>query len=102
MRWWRERLRSGTAPGLTGRAYRIVGSFADADDVVQEAWLRWHAADQADIDNPDAWLNTVVSRLAIDRLRQRKRDEERTRGRGSRHRSSNGPPTRPTSPNCPT
>ncbi|MCB0966469.1 MAG: RNA polymerase sigma factor SigJ [Ilumatobacter sp.] len=67
-------------PRLTGRAYRIVGSFADADDVVQEAWLRWHAADQADIDNPDAWLNTVVSRLAIDRLRQRKRDEERYTG----------------------
>ena len=65
---------------LTGRAYRILGSFADADDVVQEAWLRWNAADQAEIDNPDAWLNTVVSRLAIDRLRQRKRDEERYTG----------------------
>lgn len=65
---------------LTGRAYRIVGSFADADDVVQEAWLRWDSADQDEIDNADAWLNTVVSRLAIDRLRQRKRDEERYTG----------------------
>ncbi|TDT15766.1 RNA polymerase ECF family sigma subunit [Ilumatobacter fluminis] len=65
---------------LTGRAYRIVGSFADADDVVQEAWLRWDSADQVEIDNADAWLNTVVSRLAIDRLRQRKRDEERYTG----------------------
>lgn len=64
-------------PRLTGRAYRIVGVLADADDVVQDAWLRWHAADRASIDNPDAWLNTVVTRLAIDRLRQRKRDEER-------------------------
>ncbi|MEQ8438272.1 MAG: RNA polymerase sigma factor SigJ [Ilumatobacter fluminis] len=65
---------------LTGRAYRIVGSFADADDVLQEAWLRWDSADQDAIDNADAWLNTVVSRLAIDRLRQRKRDEERYTG----------------------
>jgi RNA polymerase sigma-70 factor, ECF subfamily len=62
---------------LTGRAYRILGVLADADDVVQEAWLRWSAADRAEIDNTDAWLNTVVSRLAIDRLRRRKREEER-------------------------
>jgi RNA polymerase sigma-70 factor (ECF subfamily) len=62
---------------LTGRAYRIVGSFADADDVVQEAWLRWNRADRDAIGNPDAWLNTVTTRLAIDRLRQRKRDEDR-------------------------
>lgn len=64
-------------PRLTGRAYRILGVLADADDVVQEAWLRWAGVDQASIDNPDAWLNTAVTRLAIDRLRQRKRDEER-------------------------
>ena len=62
---------------LTGRAYRILGVLADADDVVQEAWLRWSAADRPRIDNPDAWLNTVVTRLAIDRLRRRKREEER-------------------------
>lgn len=62
---------------LTGRAYRILGVLADADDVVQEAWLRWSAADRATIDNADAWLNTVVTRLAIDRLRSRKRDEAR-------------------------
>jgi RNA polymerase sigma-70 factor (ECF subfamily) len=62
---------------LTGRAYRIVGSFADADDVVQDAWLRWEAADRDEIDNPDAWLNTVVTRIAIDRLRRRKREQER-------------------------
>lgn len=61
---------------LTGRAYRIVGSFADADDVVQDAWLRWDDADHDEIDNPDAWLNTVVTRIAIDRLRRRKREEQ--------------------------
>jgi RNA polymerase sigma-70 factor (ECF subfamily) len=65
---------------LSGRAYRILGSFADADDVVQDVWIRWNAADQDVIDNPDAWLNTVTSRLAIDRLRQRKREEERYTG----------------------
>jgi len=64
-------------PRLTGRAYRILGVLADADDVVQEAWIRWSRADRATIENPDAWLNTAVTRLAIDRLRQRKRDEER-------------------------
>ena len=62
---------------LTGRAYRLLGTFADADDVVQDAWLRWNAADQTAIERPEAWLNTVVTRLAIDRLRQRKRDEAR-------------------------
>ncbi|MCU0261203.1 MAG: RNA polymerase sigma factor SigJ [Ilumatobacteraceae bacterium] len=64
-------------PELTGRAYRMLGVLADADDVVQEAWFRWTAADRAAIDRPAAWLSTVVTRLAIDRLRQRKRDEER-------------------------
>jgi RNA polymerase sigma-70 factor (ECF subfamily) len=64
-------------PRLTGRAYRILGVLADADDVVQEAWIRWAGVDRATIDNPDAWLNTAVTRLAIDRLRQRKRDEQR-------------------------
>jgi RNA polymerase sigma-70 factor (ECF subfamily) len=55
----------------------MLGTFADADDVVQDAWLRWHRADPETIGNPDAWLNTVVGRLALDRLRQRKRDEDR-------------------------
>lgn len=64
-------------PELTGRAYRMLGVLADADDVVQEAWFRWTTADRASIDRPVAWLSTVVTRLAIDRLRQRKRDEQR-------------------------
>ncbi len=64
-------------PRLTGRAYRLLGSLADADDVVQDAWLRWSTVDAAAIDNPDAWLNTVVTRLALDRLRSRKREEQR-------------------------
>ncbi len=60
---------------LLGRAYRVLGSFVDADDVVQETWLRWTRADRSTIENPEAWLNTVVTRLALDQLRRRKRDE---------------------------
>lgn len=72
-----DRLFEAARPRLAGRAYRILGVLADADDVVQEAWLRWSAADRSGIDNPDAWLNTVVTRLAIDRLRRRKREQDR-------------------------
>ncbi len=60
-------------PQLRGLAYRMLGVMADADDAVQDAWLRWSTADRAAIDNPEAWLRTVTSRLAIDRLRRRNR-----------------------------
>ncbi len=64
-------------PRLTGRAYRLLGVLADADDVVQDAWFRWERADQQQIENADAWLNTTVTRLALDRLRARTREQER-------------------------
>lgn len=64
-------------PRLTGRAYRLLGVLADADDVVQDAWLRWERTDRSGVDNPDAWLSTTVTRLSLDRLRARKRDEAR-------------------------
>ena len=54
-------------PALLGLAYRMLGSRADAEDVVQEAWLRWSSA--AGVDNPAAWLRTVVTRLCLDELR---------------------------------
>ena len=61
---------------LWGLAYRICGTRSDADDVVQDAWLRWNAADRARIERPAAWLTTVTSRLSIDRLRSRRRDAQ--------------------------
>lgn len=54
-------------PRLLNVAYRLTGSVADAEDAVQEAWLRLHRSD-ARIDNLQAWLTTVVSRLCLDRL----------------------------------
>jgi RNA polymerase sigma-70 factor (ECF subfamily) len=61
-------------PRLTGLSYRLLGSLTDAEDVVQEAWLRWSRTDHATVENPAAWLTTVTSRLGIDRLRARQRD----------------------------
>ncbi|MFJ6461481.1 RNA polymerase sigma-70 factor [Streptomyces sp. NPDC091387] len=57
-------------PVLTGVAYRMLGRIADAEDVVQEAWLRWSSAVREDVREPRAFLVTIVTRLAIDRLRQ--------------------------------
>jgi len=56
-------------PRLQRIAYRMLGSVAEAEDLVQDAWLRWQAADGDAIDNHEAWLVTVTTRLAIDRLR---------------------------------
>ncbi|MFH8624317.1 RNA polymerase sigma-70 factor [Streptomyces vietnamensis] len=57
-------------PMLLGVAYRMLGRTADAEDVVQEAWLRWTAADRAAVREPRAFLVRITTRLAIDRLRQ--------------------------------
>lgn len=56
-------------PRLVAIAYGMLGGLADAEDVVQDAWLRWADADVADVREPAAYLTTVVTRLAIDRLR---------------------------------
>jgi RNA polymerase sigma-70 factor (ECF subfamily) len=55
---------------LIGAAYRILGSRSDAEDVVQEAWIRWSGVDHDTIDEPRAFLLTVTTRLALNRLRQ--------------------------------
>jgi len=54
---------------LSRLAYRMLGSVADAEDVVQDAWLRWRRADQATVTDPGAWLARVAGRLCLDRLR---------------------------------
>ncbi|MGF0173241.1 RNA polymerase sigma-70 factor [Streptomyces sp. Marseille-Q5077] len=57
-------------PVLLGVAYRMLGRVADAEDVVQEAWLRWSGADRSEVREPRAYLVRITTRLAIDRLRQ--------------------------------
>lgn len=60
-------------PRLHGLALRMLGSPGDADDALQEAWLRVAAAPSAEIDNPPGWLTTVVGRTCLDLLRARRR-----------------------------
>lgn len=64
-------------PHLLGLAYRMLGVVADAEDVVQDAWLRWQAVDVAAVERPAAWLTTVTTRLALDRLRAQRRRREK-------------------------
>src|SRR5437764_9105253 len=55
---------------LFGIAFRMLGDVHDAEDLVQEAMLRWQRTERASVREPEAWLVAVVTRLAIDRLRQ--------------------------------
>jgi RNA polymerase sigma-70 factor (ECF subfamily) len=61
---------------LIGAAYRIVGTVADAEDVVQEAWLRWAGVERAEVRDARAFLVTVTTRLALNRLRQQQNRRE--------------------------
>ena len=63
-------------PRLFSIAYRMLGIRADAEDVVQDAWLRWHGSEAQALQSAEAWLVTVTTRLAIDRLRSRKAERE--------------------------
>lgn len=63
-------------PRLFSIAYRMLGTRADAEDVLQDAWLRWNQSDRAALQSAEAWLVTVVTRLAIDRLRAAKTERE--------------------------
>ena len=61
---------------LFGLAYRMLGSATEAEDVVQETFLRWHGTDPATVENPAGWLTTVCSRLCLDRLRSARHRRE--------------------------
>jgi RNA polymerase sigma-70 factor (ECF subfamily) len=63
---------AGHRDRLFGIAYRMLGCRADAEDVLQDAWLRWHEQDPSQLRSTQAWLTTMVTRLAIDRLRSAK------------------------------
>ena len=65
---------------LFGLAYRMLGTPADAEDVLHDAWLRLDAQDPATLDDPEAWLVTVTTRLALDRLRRAKAEREHYTG----------------------
>ena len=61
---------------LIGLAYRMLGSRAEAEDVVQDAYLRWHAVDPGTIEEPRRYLGTVVTRLCLDRMKSAKARHE--------------------------
>ena len=73
--WFTEQFEANR-PRLRGVAYRMLGSLSEAEDAVQEAWLRLERSDTAAVDNLAGWLTTVVSRVCLDMLRSRKSRRE--------------------------
>jgi RNA polymerase sigma-70 factor (ECF subfamily) len=73
--WLIERFEENR-PRLRGMAYRMLGSASEAEDAVQEAWLRLNRSDPSTVDNLGGWLTTVVSRVCLDMLRSRKSRRE--------------------------
>jgi RNA polymerase sigma factor (sigma-70 family) len=67
-------------PRLRAVAYRMLGSTAEAEDAVQDAWLRLNRVDPATIDNLGGWLTTVVARVCLDALRSRRARREESAG----------------------
>lgn len=67
---------SALRPRLHGIAYRMLGSVAEAEDVVQDIWLSWNGVCPGSVDNPEAWLVAATTRRSIDRLRAAKARRE--------------------------
>ncbi|WP_435614299.1 sigma-70 family RNA polymerase sigma factor [Streptomyces coelicoflavus] len=87
-------------PRLRAVAYRILGSLGEADDALQEAWLRADRTDTSEVANPSGWLTTVVARVCLNLLRARdtRREEpldDTSRGRAARTRTATGTGTDP-------
>jgi RNA polymerase sigma factor (sigma-70 family) len=68
---------------LRGVAYRMLGSLSEAEDAVQEAWLKLNRADTREVDNLSGWLTTVVARVCLDMLRTRKARREESLDAGA-------------------
>ena len=77
--WLAERF-EGHRTHLRAVAYRMLGSLTEADDAVQEAWLRLSRTDTSDVENLGGWLTTVVSRVCLDMLRSRRARREEPAG----------------------
>jgi RNA polymerase sigma-70 factor (ECF subfamily) len=73
---WLARQFEEHRPRLRAVAYRMLGSLSEADDAVQDAWVRLSRADTSDVDNLGAWLTTVVARVALNMLRSRRTRRE--------------------------
>lgn len=73
---------------LTGLAYRMLGSRAEAEDVVQDAYLRWHEVDRDAVEKPRRYLGTIVTRLCLDRMKSARARREVYVGSGFPSRSS--------------
>jgi RNA polymerase sigma factor (sigma-70 family) len=73
--WLAERFEANRSH-LRGIAYRMLGSLTEADDAVQEAWIRLSRTDTSDVENLRAWLTTVVGRVSLNMLRSRKTRRE--------------------------
>jgi len=67
---------SALRPRLHGIAYRMLGSVAESEDVVQDIWLSWNGVEHQTVENPEAWLVAATTRRAIDRLRAAKARRE--------------------------
>ena len=77
--WLAERFEEHRS-GLRAVAYRMLGSLSEADDAVQEAWLRLNRADASEVENLRAWLTTVVARISLNMLRSRNTRREEPLG----------------------
>src|SRR6188508_1383488 len=73
--WLAERFEANRAH-LRGVAYRMLGSVSEADDAVQDAWIRLSRTDTSDVENLRVWLTTVVGRVCLNMLRSRKTRRE--------------------------
>ena len=86
---------------LRGVAYRLLGSMSDADDAVQDTWLRLTSADTSEVQNLGGWLTTVVARVSLNMLRARQRRREDPVGDVWPARPTRRPPDKVPSPRGP-